>query len=61
MFNMRMLQSLKTYLWLVGNGKNGSNSSYNCTPFLHSLLTKGKKAVGPGRAQVHLQWGTCGV
>ena len=25
--------------------KNGSNSSYNCTPFLHSLLSKGK-AVG---------------
>ena len=22
--------------------KNGSNSSYNCTPFLHSLLAKGK-------------------
>ena len=22
--------------------KNGSNSSSNCTPFLHSLLTKGK-------------------
>ena len=22
--------------------KNGSNSSYNCTPFLHSLLTRGK-------------------
>ena len=22
--------------------KNGSNSSYNCTPFFHSLLTKGK-------------------
>ena len=22
--------------------RNGSNSSYNCTPFLHSLLTKGK-------------------
>ena len=22
--------------------KNGSNSSFNCTPFLHSLLTKGK-------------------
>ena len=22
--------------------KNGSNSSCNCTPFLHSLLTKGK-------------------
>ena len=29
-----------------------TNSSYNCTPFLHSLLTKGKlKAVGfAGRA-----------
>ena len=24
--------------------KNGSNSSYNCTPFLHSLLTKGKSS-----------------
>ena len=23
--------------------RNGSNSNYNCTPFLHSLLTKGKK------------------
>ena len=22
--------------------KNGRNSSYTCTPFLHSLLTKGK-------------------
>ena len=22
--------------------RNGSNSSYNCTPFLHALLTKGK-------------------
>ena len=22
--------------------RNGSNSSYNCTSFLHSLLTKGK-------------------
>ena len=27
--------------------KNGSNSSYNCTPFLHSLLTKGKKIHRP--------------
>ena len=27
--------------------KNGSNSSYNCTPFLHSLLTKGKQQRGP--------------
>ena len=24
--------------------KHGSNSSYNCTPFIHSLLTKGKVA-----------------
>ena len=23
--------------------KNGSNSSYSCTPFRHSLLTKGRK------------------
>ena len=29
--------------------KNGSNSSYNCTPFLHSLLTKGRKS-RPGGA-----------
>ena len=36
------------YLPLVGREwKNGSNSSYNCTPFLHSLLTTGKsKAQG---------------
>ena len=28
---------------LVGREwKNGSNSSYTCSPFLHSLLTKGK-------------------
>ena len=26
--------------------KNGSNSSCNCTPFLHSLLTKGKTGAG---------------
>ena len=32
------------YLWLVGKWKNGSNSSSNCTSFLHSLLTKGKMA-----------------
>ena len=25
---------------------NSSNSSYNCTPFLHSLLTKGKLRLG---------------
>ena len=31
------------YLPLVSREwKNGSNSSYNCTPFLHSPLTKGK-------------------
>ena len=30
------------YLPLVSREwKNGSNTSYNCTPFLHSLLTKG--------------------
>ena len=27
--------------------KNGSNCSCNCTPFLHSLLTKGKYRVRP--------------
>ena len=31
------------YLPLVSREwKNGSNSRYNCTPFLYSLLTKGK-------------------
>ena len=31
------------YLLLVSREwRNGSNSSYNGTPFLHSLLTKGK-------------------
>ena len=25
--------------------KTGSNSSYNCTPFLQSLLTKGKRSL----------------
>ena len=31
------------YLPLVSREwNNGSNSSYNCTPFLHSLLAKGK-------------------
>ena len=29
--------------------KNGSNSSYNCTPFLHSLLTKGKLSASGSR------------
>ena len=34
------------YLPLVSREwRNGSNSSYNCTPFLHSLLTKGKYIV----------------
>ena len=28
--------------------RNGSNGSYNCTPFLHSLLTKGKAREGRG-------------
>ena len=32
-----------SYVHLVSREwKNGSNGSYNCTPFLHSLLTKGK-------------------
>ena len=35
------------YLPLVSREwKNGSNSSYNCAPFLHSLLTKGKSGLG---------------
>ena len=29
--------------------RNGSTSSYNCTPFLHSLLTKGKMTHQPAR------------
>ena len=34
------------YLPLVSRAwKKGSNSSYNCTPFLHALLTKGKYGV----------------
>ena len=33
---------LSNYLASVSREwKNGSNSSYNCTPFLHSLLTEG--------------------
>ena len=37
----------RVYLPLVTKEwKNGSNSSYNCTPFLHSLLTKAK-SLGP--------------
>ena len=38
------VQVLGVFLPLVSREwKNGSNGSYNCTPFLHSLLTKGKK------------------
>ena len=37
------VQGLGIFLPLVSRAwKTGSNSSYNCTPFLHSLLTKGK-------------------
>ena len=37
----------RLYLALVSREwKNGSTGSYNCTPFLHSLLTKGKFKVG---------------
>ena len=28
--------------WKNGSSSSSSSSSYNCTPFLHSLLTKGK-------------------
>ena len=31
-----------TYLWLVGNGRMVVILAINFTPFLHSLLTKGK-------------------
>ena len=43
--------------------KNGSNSSYNCTPFLHSLLTKGKKIMKRWTWQVEPKWqpGLCGL
>ena len=27
---------------VIREWKNGGSSSYNCTPFIHSLLTKGK-------------------
>ena len=37
------IRDCRVYLPFVSREwKNGSNSSYNCTPFLHSLLTKGK-------------------
>ena len=37
-----MVDGCPLFLPLVSREwKNGSNSSYNCTPFLHSLLTKG--------------------
>ena len=37
------VQGIMSYLpWVSREWENGSNSSYNCTPFLHSLLTKGK-------------------
>ena len=38
----RFLQGLLDLPLVSREWKNGSNSSYNCTPFLHSLLTKGK-------------------
>ena len=43
------LQEVRRVSWslpLVREWRNGSNSSYNCTPFLHSLLTKGKGVWG---------------
>ena len=35
--------------------KNGSNSSYNCTPFLHSLLTKGAYGSAPGSVSTRIE------
>ena len=44
------LSIVTLYLPLVSREwKNGSNSSYNCTPFPHSLLTKGRQS-SPRRA-----------
>ena len=40
----------RLYLALVSREwKNGSTGSYNCTPFPHSLVTKGKFKVGMWR------------
>ena len=40
------------YLPLVSREwKNGSNSSYNCSPFLHSLLSKGKNTLNLNHPQ----------
>ena len=40
----KMRQTCAANLPLVTRAwKTGSNSSYDCTPFLHSLLTKGKQ------------------
>ena len=42
-FHYSVMRGRPLHLPLVSREwKNGSNSSYNCTPFLHSLLTKGK-------------------
>ena len=42
----KRLGEAQTYLWLVGNGRMVVIVliTYNCTPFLHSLLTKGKQS-----------------
>ena len=47
-----MAQTYKKILFYIPlvsrEWRDGSNSSYNCTPFLHSLLTKGKEGVNTG-------------
>ena len=56
-------QAVGLYLPLVSREwKNDSNSSYNCTPFLHSLLTKGKYRAFSSFACIFMGLdGPCGV
>ena len=41
---------------MVAKGLGFRVCSYNCTPFLHSLLTKGKRDGGRGRSSRCLPW-----
>ena len=52
-----MIHGSMVYLPLVSREwKKGSNSGYNCAPFLHSLPTKGKfRALGFGFRGLVLQ------
>ena len=50
------------YLPLVSREwKNGSNSSYHCIPFLHSLLTKGKTTVNSIKLETGLRPNSAGM